>query len=177
MSIKYCLLVVKTRTYIRLIFIILSFLSPILIEKICNYLKVTDIHSQKSFSGEDKPQQNRERKKSTNMPTTASCLHSFFLFTYDSSFLVYIVRLLLLLLLQFFIRRSLSYFDRFVLSHKREHIVPLSILFSSSPISQQYRHIIESPSTGDLSLIRFLFNKKKKKTQAMLHIVKLDKHT
>jgi len=63
LSIKYCLLVVKTRTYIRLIFIILSFLSPILIEKRCNYLKVTDIHSQTSFSGEDKPQQNRERKK------------------------------------------------------------------------------------------------------------------
>lgn len=123
----------------------------------------------------------KRRKKSTNMPTsmtTPLCPPFFLLFFLFIRFFffspcLHSTSVLLLLLLQFssvvLCLISIGLFCR-----TRENIELLSIL-SSLLISQQYRHIIESPSTGNLSLIRFLFDAKK--MQPMLHIVKLDKHT
>lgn len=63
----------------------------------------------------------------------------------------------------------LSYFDRFVLSYKREHSAAFdSLLFF-------YFLTISTHNRITIFLIRFLFDKKK--MQAMLHVVKLDKHT
>ncbi len=150
--------------------VILSFLSPILIVKYNNnnnlkviYMIVRRVFCMKKKTATRKKKK-RKKHKYTDDDDDAIMSAFFFLFLYDSSCLVYIVLLLLLLLLQFssVVLRliSIGLFCR-----TRENTEQLSILFSPL-ISQQYRHIIESPSTDNLSLVRFLFDRKKNASNA-----------